>query len=55
MIINEQFREGLKPFLNIEENHEFAKDSITRYKTWLKLESKKGKLIYLLRRHVKID
>ena len=53
-IINEQFREGLKPFLTIEENHEFAKDSITRYKTRLKLESKMGKLTYLLRRHEKL-
>ena len=25
--INEQYREGLKPFLSIEENHEFAKDN----------------------------
>jgi hypothetical protein len=53
-IINEQFREGLKPFLNKEETHEFAKGSITRYKTRLKLESKMGKLTYLLRRHEKL-
>ena len=51
--LNEQFREGLKPFLNIEETHEFARDSIARYKTRLKLESKTGKLTYLLRRHEK--
>ena len=53
-IINEQFREGLKPFLNKEETHEFTKGSITRYKTRLKLESKMGKLTYLLRRHEKL-
>jgi hypothetical protein len=53
-IINEQFREGLKPFLNKEETHEFAKGSITRYKTRLKLDSKMGKLTYLLRRHEKL-
>jgi hypothetical protein len=53
-IINEQFREGLKPFLNKEEMHEFSKGSITRYKTRLKLESKMGKLTYLLRRHEKL-
>ena len=35
-IINERFREGLKPFLNKEEMDEFTKDSITRYKTRLK-------------------
>jgi hypothetical protein len=52
--INEKFREGLKPFLSIEETHEFAKDSIARYKTRLKLESKMGKLTYLLRRHEKL-
>jgi hypothetical protein len=54
IIINEKVREGLKPFLNKEETHEFAKGSITRYKTRLKLESKMGKLIYLLRRHEKL-
>ncbi len=53
--INEQYREGLKPFLSIEENHEFAKDSINRYKTRLKLESKMGKLTYLFRRYEKLS
>ena len=52
--INEHFREGLKPFLNKEEMDEFAKGSITRYKTRLNLESKIGKLTYLLRRHEKL-
>ena len=52
--INEHFREGLKPFLNKEEMDEFAKGSITRYKTRFKLESKMGKLTYLLRRHEKL-
>jgi hypothetical protein len=52
--INEKFREGLKPFLSIEENHEFAKDSINRYKTRLKFESKMGKLTYLFRRYEKL-
>jgi hypothetical protein len=55
IIINEQFREGLNPFLNPEEMDEFAKGSITRYKTRLKLESKMGKLIYLVRRHEKLS
>jgi hypothetical protein len=54
LIINEHFREELKPFLNKEETHEFAKSSITRYKTRLRLESKMGKLTYLLRRHEKL-
>jgi hypothetical protein len=53
--LNERYREGLKPFLTIEENHEFAKDSITRYKTRIKLESKMGKLTYLFRRYEKMS
>ncbi len=55
IIINEQYRERLKPFLSIEETHEFAKDSITRYKTRLKLEPKMGKLTYLFRRYEKMS
>jgi hypothetical protein len=53
--INEKYRVGLKPFLTIEENHEFAKDSINRYKTRLKLELKMGKLTYLFRRYEKLS
>ncbi len=53
--INERYREQLKPLLTVEENHEFAKDSITRYKTRLKLESKMGKLTYLFRRYEKLS
>jgi hypothetical protein len=55
IVITEQYREGLKPFLTVEENHEFAKDSISRYKTRLKLEQKMGKLIYLFRRYEKVN
>jgi hypothetical protein len=55
IIINEHYREQLKPLLTVEENHEFAKDSITRYKTRLKLESKMGKLTYLFRRYEKLS
>ncbi len=54
-IISEQYREGLKPLLTIEENHEFAKDSISRYKTRLKLEQKMGKLTYLFRRYENLN
>jgi hypothetical protein len=53
--INEQYREGLKPFLSIEKKHEFDKDSINRYITRLKLESKMGKLTYLFRRYEKLS
>ncbi|HSF49878.1 MAG TPA: hypothetical protein VLA74_03880 [Nitrososphaeraceae archaeon] len=55
IIINEHFREQLKPLLTVEENHEFAKNSITRYKTRLKLESKIGKLTFLFRRYEKLN
>jgi hypothetical protein len=53
--INEHYREQLKPLLTIEENHEFAKNTITRYKTRLKLEPKIGKLTYLFRRYEKMS
>ena len=35
IIINERNREGLKPFLTIEENHDFAINTINRHKTRL--------------------
>ena len=53
--IHEQYREGLKLILTIEETHEFAKNTITRHKTRLKLEPKLGKLIYLFRRYEKLS
>ena len=39
-IINEQFREGLKPFLNKEENQEYTINTITRHKQELNLSQK---------------
>ena len=53
--INEQYREGLKLILTIEETHEFAKNTINRHKTRLKLEPKIGKLTYLFRRYEKLS
>ena len=47
-IINERYREGLKLFLTLEETHEWAIRTITRHKTRFNLESKMGKLTYLL-------
>ena len=55
IIINERDREGLKPFLTIEENHEWAIRTITRHKTRFNLESKMGKLTYLFRRYTKMS
>ena len=50
-IINERDREGLKPFLTIDENHQWATRTITRHKTRFQFESKMGKLTYLFRRY----
>ena len=55
IIINERDREGLKPLLTIEENHNFAVNTITRHKTRLKFESKMGKLTYLFRRYSRMS
>ncbi len=54
-IINERDREGLKPFLTIEENHEFAINTINRHKTRLKFEPKMGELTYTFRRYTRMN
>ena len=53
--VNERYRKGLKPLLSVEEIHEFAKNTLTRHKTRLKLEPKIGKLTYLFRRYEKLS
>jgi hypothetical protein len=55
IIINERDREGLNPLLTIEENHDFAVNTITRHKTRLKLESKIGELTYTFRRYTRMS
>ena len=55
IIINERDREGLKPFLTIEENHEFAINTINRHKTRLKFEPKMGDLTYTFRRYIRMS
>ena len=55
IIINERDREGLKPFLTIEETHQWAIRTITRHKTRFNLESKMGKLTYLFRRYTRMS
>ena len=55
IIINERDREGLKPFLTIEENHEWAIRTITRHKTRFNLKSRMGKLTYLFRRYTRMS
>jgi hypothetical protein len=51
IIINEQYREGLKPLLTKEENQESAINTIIRHKTRTKFEPKIGKLTYALGRY----
>ena len=51
IIINEQYREGLKPLLTKEENQESAINTITRHKTRIKFEPKIGKLTYAFGRY----
>jgi hypothetical protein len=53
--INERDREGLNPLLTIEENHDFAVNTITRHKTRLKLEPKIGELTYTFRRYTRMS
>jgi hypothetical protein len=55
IIINERDREGLNPLLTIEENHDFAVNTITRHKTRLKLEQKIGELTYTFRRYTRMS
>ena len=55
IIINERDREGLKPFLTIDENHDFAINTINRHKTRLKFEPKMGELTYTFRRYTRMS
>ena len=50
IIINERYREGLKPFLIKEENQELAINTIIRQKTRIKFEQKIGELSYAIGR-----
>ena len=40
IIINERYRERLERFLTVEENQEFAMNTITRHKTRIKIGTK---------------
>ena len=55
IIINERDREGLNLLLTINENHEFAINTITRHKTRLKFEPTMGELTYTFRRYEKLS
>ena len=45
----------LNASLTIEENHDFAVNTITRHKTRLKFEAKMGELTYTFRRYSKMS
>jgi hypothetical protein len=51
IIINEKYREGLKPLLTKEKNQESAINTITRHKRRKKYEAKIGKLTYTFGRY----
>ena len=53
IIIDQQYRVGLKPLLNKEENQEYATNTITRHTTRTKFEPKIGKLTYAFGRYEK--
>jgi hypothetical protein len=55
IIINERDRPGLKPLLTLDENHDFAINTITRHKTRLKFEPKRGELTYTFRRYTRMS
>ena len=55
IIINERDRPGLKPLLTLDENHDFAINTVNRHKTRLKFEPKMGELTYTFRRYKKMS
>jgi len=55
IIINERYREGLKLMLTLDENHDFAINTVNRHKTRLKFEPKMGELTYTFRRYTRMS
>ncbi|HYJ00571.1 MAG TPA: hypothetical protein VEW92_00020 [Nitrososphaeraceae archaeon] len=55
IIINERDRPGLKPLLTLDENHDFAINTVNRHKTRLKFEPKMGELTYTFRRYTRMS
>jgi hypothetical protein len=55
IIINEEYREALKPLLTREEIYESAINSILRQRTRTKFETKIGKLTYAFGRYENIS
>jgi len=55
IIINERDRPRLEPLLTLEENYDFAINTIKRHKTRLKFEPKMGELTYTFRRYTRMS
>jgi len=55
VLLNAEYREGLKPLMTEEENEEYASLTVTRQKTRIKFESKIGPLIYEFGRYERLN
>jgi hypothetical protein len=55
VLLNAEYREGLKPLMTEEENEEYASLTVTRQKTRVKFESKIGPLIYAFGRYERLN
>jgi hypothetical protein len=55
VLLNAEYREGLKPLMTEEENEEYASLTVTRQKTRIKFESKTGPLIYAFGRYERLN
>jgi hypothetical protein len=55
VLLNAEYREGIKPLMTEEENEEYASLTVTRQKTRIKFESKIGPLIYAFGRYERLN
>jgi hypothetical protein len=55
VLLNAEYREGLKPLMTEEENEEYASLTVTRQKTRIKFEPKIGPLIYAFGRYERLN
>jgi len=55
VLLNAEYREGLKPLMTEEENEEYASLTVTRQKTRIKFESKIGPLIYAFGKYERLN
>lgn len=53
-LINERYRQGVKPLMDEDENEEYASNAISRQRTRVKFEPKIGKLVYALGKYEKV-